>query len=198
VAEPAGAPTPAAPPPPAANAARPSPASAGPSSPPSLRLPRTATPLRYHATLTVTPTDTTLRGAIDIDLQLAEPTSVIWLNGTDLTIDGASLFVAGKPIAARAVPGGEDFIGFALDAPAPAGAGSKLRRPGPGPTIPTQTWSAARGACRRHATALTCTVLCASRRATTRVASALCALARVRRSRSTESKRCLTAAVRTW
>jgi alanyl aminopeptidase len=97
-----------------------------PSSPSAdLRLPRTAMPVRYQATLTVVPTEDTLKGAIDIDLKLTEPSSVIWLNGTELTVDSASLDVGGKKITARAVPVEEafkeDFIRFALDAPAPAG-----------------------------------------------------------------------------
>jgi cytosol alanyl aminopeptidase len=120
-AQPAETPPPAVPPAPpaAANAALPS-AALSPS-PPSLRLPRTAAPVRYRATLTVVPAEDTLKGAIDIDLSLAEPTSVIWLNGTELTVDGASLEVGGKTVPARAVAGGADFVGFALDAPAPAG-----------------------------------------------------------------------------
>jgi alanyl aminopeptidase len=121
VAQPAETPPPAVPPPPPAtgNAALP-PAAAAPS-PPSLRLPRTAMPVRYRATLTVVPSEDTLKGAIDIDLTLTEPSSLIWLNGTELTVSGATLEVGGKKLPARTVPGGADFIGFALDAPAPAG-----------------------------------------------------------------------------
>jgi alanyl aminopeptidase len=112
-------PLPPPPPPGTLGAALPKPP---PPSPPSgLRLPRTATPVRYQATLTVVPTEAVLRGAIDIDLSLAEPSSVLWLNGTAITVERASLEAGGKKIAARAVPGGEDFIGFVFDQQAPRG-----------------------------------------------------------------------------
>jgi len=92
-----------------------------PAPPPGIRLPRTAKPVRYSATLTIVPAEDTTKGAIDIDLSLSEPTQAIWLNGTELTVDAASLEVGGKKIAARAVPGGDDFIGFALAEQVPAG-----------------------------------------------------------------------------
>jgi alanyl aminopeptidase len=120
--QPVEAPPPAAPPapPPAAQAAQ-RPALPAPAPPPGLRLPRSATPVRYRATLTIVPAEGSLKGAIDIDLTLAEPSRVIWLHGKELAVEGASLVAGGKKIAARAVPGGEDFIGFALDQEAPAG-----------------------------------------------------------------------------
>src|SRR5829696_5397108 len=78
-------PLPPTPPPGTLGAALPKPP---PPSPPSgLRLPRTATPVRYQATLTVVPTEAVLSGAIDIDLSLAEPSSVLWLNGTAITVE---------------------------------------------------------------------------------------------------------------
>lgn len=117
---PKGAPAPSA----AASVAKPSaPAEApAPAPPPGLRLPASVAPVRYKLALTVVPAEAAVTGAVDIDLTLKEPTRVIWLNGTDLTVSAASLEVSGKTVPARVVPGGVELVGFALDAPAPAGA----------------------------------------------------------------------------
>jgi cytosol alanyl aminopeptidase len=93
-----------------------------PAPPPGLRLPASVAPLRYKLALTVVPAEAEATGSIDIDLTLNEPSSILWLNGTDLTVSSASLEVAGKTVPARVVPGGPELVGFALDAPAPAGA----------------------------------------------------------------------------
>jgi alanyl aminopeptidase len=89
--------------------------------PPALRLPRTAAPLRYAATLTFVSPFETFSGAVDIDLSFTEPSSLLWLGATALTVSEARLESGGKSMAARVVPGGDDFIGFAFDEPAPAG-----------------------------------------------------------------------------
>jgi len=121
-ASPPSAPPPAAPAAPAApTAPAPAGALAASSAPPGIRLPATAAPVRYRATLTVVPGDATLKGEIDIDLDLREPTSLLWLNATDITVESAWIEVGGKRIAARAVPGGADHVGFALASAAPAG-----------------------------------------------------------------------------
>jgi cytosol alanyl aminopeptidase len=112
------APPPAAAPPPAVTPPPPSP----PPSPPTLRLPATAKPLRYDLDLTIVPSRETFGGTVSIDLQIAEPTSVLWLDAVGLTIHAARLSAAGRVLAARVVPGGEDFAGFVFDAPV---------RPGP-------------------------------------------------------------------
>jgi cytosol alanyl aminopeptidase len=81
---------------------------------PKLRLPATARPLRYEVDLTVAPAKDTFSGTIDIDLELSEPTSLLWLNATELTVSDASLTAGNRRQAARIVPGGEDFVGFAF------------------------------------------------------------------------------------
>ncbi len=104
-------PPPAAPPP--RSAASTDASAPAPPAPPVLRLPATARPLRYDLDLTIVPSRETFTGTISIDLQIAEPTSVLWLNATDLTLRDARLAAR----SARIVPGGEDFVGLAFDAP---------------------------------------------------------------------------------
>ncbi len=89
--------------------------------PPELRLSRSVEPVRYAAELTVVPAQETFSGTIDIALSVHEPASVIWLNATDLTVGEASLKAGGRTVAARVVPGGSDFVGFAFDQAVPAG-----------------------------------------------------------------------------
>src|SRR5580700_8469435 len=62
------------------------PAPTPPPPPPALRLPATAKPLRYDLDLTIVPSKETFAGIVGADLEIAEPTSVLWLNGTGLTI----------------------------------------------------------------------------------------------------------------
>lgn len=90
--------------------------------PPRLRLDDTAKPTHYAARISFDPSQPTFRGVIDIDLKVARPADVIWLNGTELTVDKATVTVNGATLPARAVAGGEDFLGFAVDKPLPAGA----------------------------------------------------------------------------
>jgi alanyl aminopeptidase len=78
--------------------------------------------VRYAARVAVDPAQPTFHAAIDIDLTLARTTSLLWLNATELTIDKASFTVGGATVPARAVPGNDDFVGFAVDKPLPAGA----------------------------------------------------------------------------
>jgi alanyl aminopeptidase len=88
--------------------------------PPGLHLPTTVKPVRYAPTLTILSDGLGLEGSIDIDVALAEPTSIIWLNAAGLSVSEAHLEVAGVSRPARVVPGGPDHLGFAFDA-APAG-----------------------------------------------------------------------------
>ena len=89
--------------------------------PPQLRLPVTVAPVRYTAELTIMPTQETFSGTIDIALNVREATPLIWLNAKDLTIEAASLTAGGNALAARVVPGGTDFVGFAFEQPVPMG-----------------------------------------------------------------------------
>ena len=84
---------------------------------PKLRLGDDVRPTRYAAEVTAVPGSATFSGAIDIDIALAKPASLIWLNGTDLTIEQAT--VDSRP--ATVEPGGDDFIALRLPAALPAG-----------------------------------------------------------------------------
>ena len=96
---------------------------AGPEpAPPELRLPATAEPTGYAVDLAIDPGQQTFRGAVDIEVRVKEKTSLLWLSASDLTITKATANAGGKTLAVRAVPGGENFAGFAFDKPlAPGG-----------------------------------------------------------------------------
>jgi alanyl aminopeptidase len=90
--------------------------------PPTLRLPNLARPTRYAADLTLVPTEDSFRGAIEIAVEVAAPTQVLWLNGRDLEVVEASLTQGGAAVPAHAQAAGEDFLGFTFDKPLGAGA----------------------------------------------------------------------------
>src|SRR4051812_37867486 len=84
--------------------------SAAETTPPALRLGETVRPTRYAVELTLDPAKPGFSGKMDIAVQLREPVSVIWLNSTGLTVQKAELETGGKTIAAKILPGGEDFV----------------------------------------------------------------------------------------
>jgi aminopeptidase N len=85
---------------------------------PKLRLPDDVRPTSYAADLTLIPGEKTFSGVIDIDIDLAKPASLIWLNSTDLTIKQAT--IASEPAAIE--PGDSDFVGLRA---------AKILAPGP-------------------------------------------------------------------
>jgi alanyl aminopeptidase len=84
---------------------------------PKLRLGADVHPTRYAADLTALPAAATFSGIIDIDVTLAKPASLVWLNATDLTIQQATV----NSQAAAVESAGEDFIALRLPAALPAG-----------------------------------------------------------------------------
>jgi alanyl aminopeptidase len=92
--------------------------------PPKFRLPDTASPVRYTIDLTILPGEPTFHGAADIELTLQQTTPVLWLSGMGLSVESATLRIAGSSRTAKVLPGGENFVGFAFDPPAPPGAGT--------------------------------------------------------------------------
>ena len=84
---------------------------------PKLRLPDDIRPVKYAADLTLVPGDKTFTGAIDIDITLTKPTSLIWLNAVDLTIQQAT--IAAQP--ATIEPGNSDFVGLRASSTLPPG-----------------------------------------------------------------------------
>src|SRR5438105_1916964 len=59
--------------------------------PPALRLPQDARPTRYALTLTVVPGAATAPGEIAIDVALAAPRTVLWLNADALKVTQAAV-----------------------------------------------------------------------------------------------------------
>ena len=85
--------------------------------PPTLRLGADIRPTRYAAELTAVPATATFSGVIDIDVVLAKPASLVWLNANDLIVLQAT--VNSQPAVPE--PAGGDFICLRLAAPLPAG-----------------------------------------------------------------------------
>jgi alanyl aminopeptidase len=85
--------------------------------PPTLRLPNVAEPSSYVLDLTIDPGRPAFHGTIDIDVRVKEKTDVLWLNSKELKIANASAQQGGRSAAARAIPGGTDFVGLAFDRP---------------------------------------------------------------------------------
>jgi alanyl aminopeptidase len=92
-------------------------APATPLTAPTLRLPTTVRPTGYTVELTLDPKADSFQGVADLALEVAEPTSVLWLNGKALTVKQATLTQAGAPIALTPAPGNENFLGFTLARP---------------------------------------------------------------------------------
>ena len=86
--------------------------------PPKFRLPsHEVGPVRYRLDLTVVPDQDTFIGAVEIDLQLAKSTSVLWLNGERLTVKDATLTVGHEKLAAKVISEPKDYVGFTFDHP---------------------------------------------------------------------------------
>lgn len=64
---------------------------AAPPPPPGFRLPNNVVPLKYFVQLSIDPNKDTFSGTVLIAVDIAKPTSTIWLNGKDLEIKSASL-----------------------------------------------------------------------------------------------------------
>ncbi len=86
--------------------------------PPKLRLPSdVATPVWYRAELTVIPDQDTFTGTIEIDLQFAKSTRVLWLNANELTVKKATLSAGSEKLEAEVIAEPKDFVGFAFAHP---------------------------------------------------------------------------------
>ena len=97
-------------------------------SPPKLRLPAGVRPTHYALDLRIVPSEPGYSGTVAIDLAVDAPTALVWLNATELTIDGAEVRAGGATQAARVVPGGEDFVGFATAKPIAKGKAQLIVR----------------------------------------------------------------------
>src|SRR5262252_9105446 len=90
-----------------------------PQPPPTLRLPDTAAPVRYRASLEIDPAATTFKGHVEIDVSIRRAGEVLWLNGQDLTVQRASLRRDGGETALQPEVLPRNFI--ALRGAVPAG-----------------------------------------------------------------------------
>ena len=89
---------------------------------PTLKLDDSVRPVRYAAELTLIPGEKSFRGSIDVDINLAQPASVIWLNGTQLSVEDAMLQEHGREHRATVENGNADFFGLRFAEEVPAGA----------------------------------------------------------------------------
>ena len=96
--------------------------------PPSLRLPAVAKPTRHEVDLTIDPAAQDFSGSIAIQLEVAQPTNLLWLNATDIKIDDAVLAAGGHKLAARAVDGGANFVGLMLPREVKPGPATRARK----------------------------------------------------------------------
>jgi len=91
--------------------------SAGTAGPPQLRLPETVRPVHYAVDLTIVPGKTTFTGTGDIEIDVREPQSLIWINATELNIHQAVLRTGGQTLTATVVPGDSNSVGLSFNAP---------------------------------------------------------------------------------
>jgi alanyl aminopeptidase len=87
-----------------------------------MRLSGAAAPVSYAVRLAVDPASPAFRGVVDVEVRLEEKTSVLWMHGADLDGITASARADGKTVAARPVPGKDEFLGFAFAQPVGPGA----------------------------------------------------------------------------
>jgi alanyl aminopeptidase len=101
----------------------PSPASLPPPppDPPKLRLGDGARPRHYALEMTIAPSEDEFTAAIEIELELRDPKTLLWLNGTDLDIRTTSIRSGADSIGAHSIPGDGDFVGIAFERSVPAG-----------------------------------------------------------------------------
>ncbi len=99
-------------------------ASASPAAdqPPALRLPDTVAPTSYQVALKLDPKKDAFTGHITIKVDVKQAVQTIWLNANHIEISGAKLSAGGKDMAAKAVRGGDDFVGLQFDSDVPTGA----------------------------------------------------------------------------
>ncbi len=92
--------------------------------PPSLRLPDGVKPAGYQLELKVVPGEERFEGTVTVELELARPSEVLWLNGTHLEPGAAELTQLGQKIGARAEVADSNFIAVVPAHPLAAGTAS--------------------------------------------------------------------------
>ena len=92
--------------------------------PPVLRLPDTVVPLAYELQLKLDPAASAYAGSIAIDVRVAAPTDLIWINATELALSdvrAVAMPLNGSDTLAEVVAGNEDMVGLRFARPLPAG-----------------------------------------------------------------------------
>ncbi|HTU44338.1 MAG TPA: M1 family metallopeptidase [Bryobacteraceae bacterium] len=101
------------------------------SQPPTLRLPDTVAPTSYRVELTLDPAKPAFSGSIAIRVNVKQPVDTIWINANHIIVQEASLEAAGRKMAAKPEPQGDDFLGLHFASEIPAGpAEIKIRYTG--------------------------------------------------------------------
>jgi len=89
--------------------------------PPVLRLSGDVRPLKHTAALSLRPGTETFSGQMVIDVDIRKPSSLIWLNATELSISEATVETGATKQTATVESDGADFAGLRLATPLPAG-----------------------------------------------------------------------------
>ncbi|HEX2688502.1 MAG TPA: M1 family metallopeptidase [Kofleriaceae bacterium] len=82
--------------------------------PPALRLPAVARPIKHVLELTIDPASEEFAGTITMELEIVAPVTTLWLHGKELAIGEATVAAGSQRIAARAISGGKEFVGLVL------------------------------------------------------------------------------------
>jgi alanyl aminopeptidase len=90
---------------------------AGTAGPPQLKLPETVRPVHYAVDLTIVPGKTTFTGTADIEIDIREPQSLIWINATELNIHQVTLSTGGRTLTASVTPGDSNSVGLSFRSP---------------------------------------------------------------------------------
>lgn len=99
---------------------------------PSFLLPDGVTPKKHIVELTIDPDLDTFSGWARIEIEVAKPTRVLWVNAKNLTPGEASVLWQGREMPATASVDGGEFIGLHLASPVGPGAATiSIRYKGP-------------------------------------------------------------------
>nr|HEX4312651.1 M1 family metallopeptidase [Kofleriaceae bacterium] len=88
---------------------------------PALRLPTTVRPTHNTAELAIDPDKEDFTGTITTTLEIAQPTSTIWLNGDEIAIASATLAQGGATLTASVVAPKKGYLGLHFTKPVATG-----------------------------------------------------------------------------
>lgn len=78
-------------------------------------------PTNYRTDLTLDPTKDSFAGVIAIKVDVRTAAQTIWLNASKIAVQEASISTGKKTLRAKALSGGDDFIGLQFESGIPAG-----------------------------------------------------------------------------